>query len=202
MVLKPWGERTRPVFEIVPEVQMEFNKVPGIRTFAITPPALPGGGDYPVEFVISSVDEPQRILEFATQIQLKAAASGMFAFPPTLDTKIDQPEVELVLDRDKVASMGLDMRSVGADLSALVGGNFVNRFNFAGRSYKVIPQLKRIERLDPAQLQEHLRERPDEPTVPLGTFATIEEQNRAAFAQSFPATQRGEDFRRRHRSAR
>ncbi len=174
LVLTPWGERTRPVFDIVPELQAEFNKVPGIRTFAITPPALPGGGDYPVEFVISSVDEPQRVLDYATQIQQKAAASGMFAFPPTLDTKVDQPEVEFVLDRDKVAAMGLDMRSVGADLSALVGGNFVNRFNFEGLSYKVIPQVKRIERLDPSQLQEHYVRGPTNQLVPIGTFATLE----------------------------
>ena len=73
----------------------------------------------------------------------------MFAFPPIIDTKIDQPEVELVLDRDKVAALGLNMATVGADLATLVGGNFVNRFNLDGRSYKVIPQLKRIERLNP-----------------------------------------------------
>ncbi len=173
LVLQPWGQRKRPVFPIAAELQQQFNKVPGVRTFAITPPALPGGGDYPVEFVISSVDEPQRVLDFATQIQMKAAASGMFAFPPTLDTKIDQPEVELVLDRDKVAAMGLDMRSVGADLSALVGGNFVNRFNFEGLSYKVIPQLKRIERLDPSQLQNYYVRGPTNQLVPVSTFATL-----------------------------
>ena len=58
-----------------------------------------------------------------------------------IDTKVDQPEVELVIDRDKVASLGLDLQSVGSDLGALVGGNYVNRFDLAGRSYKVIPQL-------------------------------------------------------------
>ena len=59
-----------------------------------------------------------------------------------IDTKLDQPEVELVMDRDKVASLGLDMATVGSDLSTLVGGNFVNRFSLDGRSYKVIPQPK------------------------------------------------------------
>ncbi|MGI8967257.1 MAG: efflux RND transporter permease subunit, partial [Limisphaerales bacterium] len=173
LVLKSWGERKRTVFEIAPEVQQKFNQVPGIRTFAITPPALPGGGDFPVEFIISSTDEPRRILDFAEQLQMKAMKSGMFAFPPTIDTKIDQPEVELVLDRDKVSTMGLDMKTVGADLSALVGGNFVNRFNFQGLSYKVIPQLKRIERLDPSQLENNYVKGPSGQLVPLNTFATL-----------------------------
>ena len=116
MVLKPWGERKRTVFQILPEVQQKLQKIPGIRMFPVTPPALPGGGDFPVEFVMASTAEPEQILEFAQQLQPKAMQSGMFAFPPLIDTKIDQPEIELVIDRDKVAALGLNMQSVGADL--------------------------------------------------------------------------------------
>ncbi len=92
MVLKPWGERKRTVFQILPEAQMAVNQVPGIRLFMVTPPALPGGGDFPVEFILSSTAERNRILQFAQQLQQIAATNGMFAFPPIIDTKIDQPE--------------------------------------------------------------------------------------------------------------
>ncbi len=173
LVLKPWGERKRTVFQITPEVQQKVNRIPGIQTFVVTPPALPGGGSFPVEVVIGGTDEPERILKFAEQLQQKAAASGMFAFPPIIDTKIDQPEVELVMDRDKVASLGLDMATVGSDLGTLVGGNFVNRFNLDGRSYKVIPQLKRIERLNASQLESTYVKGPNGQLVPLSTFATL-----------------------------
>jgi multidrug efflux pump len=173
LVLKPWGERKRTVFQIAPAAQMKVNSVPGIRTYAVTPPSLPGGGDYPVEFLICSTAEPAQILKFAEALQQKAAESGMFAFPPILDTKIDQPQVELVLDRDKVAALGLDMTTVGSDLSALVGGNFVNRFNFEGRSYKVIPQVQRLDRLNPGQLRNTYVKGPNGGLVPLSTFATL-----------------------------
>ncbi len=176
LVLKPWGERKRTVFKIAPEVQASVGSIPGIRTMIATPPALPGGGQFPVEFIIASTADPQRILEFAQQIQTNAAASGMFAFPPVIDTKIDQPEVELVLDRDKVAALGLNMATVGADLATLVGGNYVNRFNFDGRSYKVIPQLKRIERLSPDQLEDNYVKGPNGQLVPLSTFATLKKK--------------------------
>ena len=53
----------------------------------------------------------------------------MFAFPPLIDVKIDQPQSEFVIDRDKVAALGLTLGQVGADLGAMVGGNFVNRFD-------------------------------------------------------------------------
>jgi len=176
LVLVPWGERKRTVFQVVPEVQRKVSRIPGIRTMVATPPALPGGGQFPVELVIGATADPETILKFAQQLQQKAAASGMFAFPPILDTKIDQPEAELVMDRDKVAAMGLDMATVGADLSTLVGGNFVNRFNLDGRSYKVIPQVKRIERLNPSQLESTYVKGPGGKLVPLSTFATLQKK--------------------------
>ncbi len=70
--------------------------------------------------------------------------SGKFAFPPIIDTKIDQPQAEIVINHDKAAALGLNLQQVGADLSAMMGGNFVNRFDIAGRAYKVIPQIKRV----------------------------------------------------------
>ena len=176
MVLKPWGERKRTVFQIIPEVQAQVNTIPGVRAMMVAPPALPGGGDFPVEFILTATAEPEEILGYAQQLQQMAATNGMFAFPPIIDTKIDQPEAELVLDRDKVAALGLDMATVGSDLAALVGGNFVNRFNFSGRSYKVIPQLKRVERLDPAQLENNYVQGPGGKLIPLSTFATFKKK--------------------------
>ncbi len=176
LVLKPWGERKRTVFQITPEVQGKVSSIPGVRTFMTTPSALPGGGQFPVEVVIGATAEPELILKYAEQLQQKAAASGMFAFPPIIDTKIDQPEVELVMDRDKVASLGLNMATVGADLATLVGGNFVNRFSLAGRSYKVIPQVKRIERLNANQLESTYVKGPNGQLVPLSTFATLKKK--------------------------
>jgi multidrug efflux pump len=176
VVLKPWEQRKRTVFQISPDLQTNVNTIPGIRSFLATPPSLPGGGQFPVEIVIGAVAEPETILDFAQKLQMKAAASGKFAFPPSIDTKIDQPEVELVMDRDKVASLGLDMATVGSDLSTLVGGNFVNRFNLAGRSYKVIPQLQRIQRLNASQLSDTYVKGPNGQTIPLSTFATLQKK--------------------------
>ena len=174
MVLKPWGERKRTAFQILPEAQAMVSKIPGIRLFMVTPPPIPGGENFPMNFVVSSTAEPEQILQFATKLQLMAATNGMFAFPPIIDTKIDQPEMELVIDRDKVAALGLDMQRVGSDLAALVGGNYVNRFSLAGRSYKVIPQLKRIERLNPDQLGNNYVQGPNGKLIPISTFAHLE----------------------------
>ena len=175
MVTAPWDDRERTIFQIMPEVQMGLMRIPGIRMFPVTPPALPGGGDFPVEFVVASTAETDQILQLVQQLQVKAMQSGMFAFPPIIDVKIDQPQSEFVIDRDKVADLGLSLQQVGADVSAMVGGNFVNRFDIAGRSYKVIPQIERVGRLNPDQLQEIYISGPDNALIPLSTVATLKD---------------------------
>ena len=96
MVVKPWDERKRNIFQILPEVQQKLQGIPGIQIFPVTPPALPGGGQFPVEFILASTAETAQILDFAQQLQLKAMKSGMFAFPPQIDVKIDQPQSEFL----------------------------------------------------------------------------------------------------------
>ncbi|MGE0315058.1 MAG: efflux RND transporter permease subunit [Lautropia sp.] len=174
LAVKPWSERTRTVSEIVPEVQARLSAIPGIQMFATTPPALPGGSNFPVEFVLTSTGDAKQLLAAAETLQAKAAESGLFFFPPIIDLKIDQPQATVVIDRDKVATLGLSMAQVGADLAIAVGGNFVNRFNMDGRSYKVIPQIERSARLTADQLGALKVRGPDGQMIPVSSFARIE----------------------------
>src|SRR5438067_11682708 len=152
MVLKPWGVRKTPTKAYLPQVQAQLGAIPGIQMFPIMPSALPGADNFPVSFVITSTADHERILDFARQLFHNAMAADIFQFGD-VDTKIDQPQSAIDFDHDKVAALGLDMQQVGADLSASIGGNYVNRFNIEGRSYKVIPQIKRVDRLNPEQLK-------------------------------------------------
>lgn len=174
VVVKPWAERERTVNQMVPEVQGRVSQIPGIQMFVTTPPALPGGSNFPIEFVITSTADEYKLLEFAKTIQEKATASGLFAFPPDIDLKIDQPQATVVFDRDKLADLGLNVAQVGADLAVATSGNFVNRFNMDGRSYKVIPVLKRENRLNSDQLGSIHIPGPDGQMVPLSSIAHVE----------------------------
>ena len=172
LVTKPWSERKLSTDQLLVKVSAAFSKIPGIRAIALTPPALPGGGSFPVDFVIMSTAEPQQLAAIAGDLVGKAYASGKFMFVDT-DLKFDQPQAEVSFDRDKVRSMGIDLSRVGSDLSVMLGGNFVNRFSIEGRSYKVIPQVKRTERLTAEQLKDIYVSGPNNQLVPLSTFATI-----------------------------
>ena len=173
MVVKPWDERERTTAEILPEVQTKLSEIAGVRILPIIPAALPGGGQFPVEFVIASTADSREIYQYAVQLQEKLTASGMFAFPPLLDMKVDQPEYQLNIDREKVADLGLDMRTVTQDLGTLLGGGYVNRFNMAGLSYKVIPQVKRTERLTPDDLKNLYITGPDNSMIRLDQIASM-----------------------------
>src|SRR3954451_19481132 len=172
MVTKPWSERKKTSQQLLIQASGQLSKIPGIRVIPLTPPALPGGGNFPVDFVIQASAEPQQVSELAGQLVQKAMASGMFIFADT-DVKFDQPQTEVVFDRDKIRSQGVDMSQVGQDLSTLLGGNYVNRFSIQGRSYKVIPQVKRVERLTPDQLSQIYVTGSKNDMVPLSTFATL-----------------------------
>jgi multidrug efflux pump len=173
MVTKPWSERTKNTEQLLMEVAPQLGQIPGIRVIPMTPAALPGGGDFPVDFVIASTAEPRQLGEIADALVKKAFASGLFIFADA-DLKFDQPQARVVFDRDKVRSQGVDLSQAGRDLSTLLGGDYVNRFSIQGRSYKVIPQLKRSERLTPDQLSDIYVTGPEGRMVPLSTFATLE----------------------------
>jgi multidrug efflux pump len=174
MVVKPWAERSRTVSQMLPEVQAEISKIPGIQVFMTAPPALPGGSNFPVEFIITSTADSIKLLEFANTFQQKAMESGLFYFPPVIDMKLDQPQATANFDRDKLATLGLNLSEVGANLGVATGGNYVNRFNMDGRSYKVIPQVQRTSRLNSEQLQEIYIPAENGQMVPLSTVTNIE----------------------------
>ncbi|HLE85173.1 MAG TPA: efflux RND transporter permease subunit [Thermoanaerobaculia bacterium] len=173
MIAVPWSERERTTEELHMELAEKVGRIPGVRVIPIVPPALPGGGDFPIDLVIASTREPEELVDFANQLVGKAFESGLFMFADS-DLKFDQPQAEVVFDRDKLRSQGVDLSQAGRDLATMLGGNYVNRFSIQGRSYKVIPQVKRAERLTPDQLAEIHVTGPDGRLVPLSTFATLE----------------------------
>jgi multidrug efflux pump len=175
IILKPWEERKRNVFAIQGELNQKTMGITGIRAPVFLPPALPGPGFFPVEVVISSTASHDEILRFTQEIVAEGMKSGQFAFPPIIDVKIDQAKSNVVLDRDKIAAMGLSMQQVGNDLSAALGGNFVNRFSIEGRSYKVIPQIERAARLTPEQLLQIHITGANGQLIPLSAVATLKE---------------------------
>jgi multidrug efflux pump len=172
-VAKDWRERERSTEEMYGEVYGAVSQIPGLRVFPRLDPPLPTPGQYDVELVLQSNLPPEQMLETAGQVVRAGWASGKFLYVDT-DLKIDLPQATVVIDRDQVADLGLDMASVGRELGTLLGGGYVNRFNYYDRSYKVIPQIGEEDRATVGPLLDLKIKTPGGDLVPVSTFTKIE----------------------------
>jgi multidrug efflux pump len=195
-VLKPWGQRTRSTTEIHQPLQAELDKVAGTQIAVFQPPPLPGAFGPPVQYVIQTSEPFERLNEVAQQFLAEANKSGMFMFLDT-DLKFDSPQSTVQIDRNKSAQLGLNMSDIGSALTAMLGGGYVNYFDFSGRSYRVIPQVEQSQRLNPEQLLNYYIRASDGSSVPLSTVASLStttvpqslnrfQQSNAAMIQGVP----------------
>ena len=179
VILKPWSERKRSSIQIQEALQAPAATVAGLNVIVTTPEPLPSGGQFPIELVIRSTADHREMMDYATQLVIYAnteanAAGGAptFYFADS-DLKFDLPQVEVQIDKDKVASMGLNLSDVARDLGSMLGGGYVNRFVNDGRSYRVIPQVERGQRLNADQLLDYHVRGPGGQLIPLASIASL-----------------------------
>jgi len=172
VLFTPWDERERSANELQQVLQEKWNHIAGARVAAFQFPSLPGAGGLPLQFVIKTTESFDKLNRVAQQVVARAQASGMFFFINS-DLKIDKPQSTLKVDRDMVAALGLTQEQVGAALSAALGGGYVNYFSIDGRSYRVMPQVAQVVRLNPEQVLDYYLRTPDGAMVPVSTVATL-----------------------------
>jgi len=192
MALVPWSQRERSQMELKPLVQQKVGQIAGLDTVAFNLPALPGSsGGLPVQFVVGSTQPPSEMYPLVQDLKQKAQQSGLFMFVDS-DLKFDLPRMDVQIDRDKAADVGLTMEQVGLNLGIMLGDNYVNRFSIEGRSYKVIPQVKRRNRYNPDQLKDYQIRTESGQMVPMSTLVdlkrTIQPQQLKRFQQLNAAT--------------
>ena len=171
LVLKPWDQR-KSQFGMKKLLQTKLDQVTGLKSFAMIPPALPGGGEgTPVQFVIKTTNDFQNLLNLSNKLLKRARESGLFIYVDN-SLKYNQPQYDLEINKSKMSDLGLDLRSVGKSISSALSGNYVNFFDLKGRSYKVIPQLERRFRITIDQINQiYIRAKKGQ-MVPLSTIVT------------------------------
>ncbi|VTU21514.1 Efflux pump membrane transporter BepE [Variovorax sp. SRS16] len=172
VLLKPWDQRSRSAHDIQSELQQRWNGIAGARVAAFQFPALPGASGLPVQFVINTTEPFENLNTIAQQVMDRARADKKFYYIDA-DLKLDKPQATVVVDRDKTASLGITQQDVGNALGAALGGGFVNYFSIAGRSYKVIPQVLQVDRLNPSDTLNFYIKTPNG-VVPASTVASLQ----------------------------
>ncbi|MDE2147076.1 MAG: efflux RND transporter permease subunit, partial [Burkholderiales bacterium] len=172
VLFKPWDQRTRSAHELQQVLQASWNGIAGARVAAFQFPSLPGASGLPVQFVITTTEPFQNLNTVAQAVLAKAQAAHLFYFADT-DLKIDKPQATVVVDRDQLATLGLTQQDLGNALGAALGGGYVNYFSIAGRSYKVIPQVLQVDRLNPADVLDFYLKTPAGNMIPASTVASL-----------------------------
>lgn len=170
VILKPWLQRTKSQAKVLKALQPEISKIAGLKTVAFPLPSLPGNSSgLPLQFVVTSTEDYPAIYQVLKQLEDSAKKSGLFIYIDS-DLKFEKPVLELEIDQDKAASMGISMQTVGGSLATLLGGNYINRFSAYGQSYQVIPQVFRADRYNPDKINNYYIATDQGNSVPLASI--------------------------------
>jgi multidrug efflux pump len=148
-----WKERKRTTQDMLQELYPKLMTISGISAHPTVPPPLPGAGIYGIELMITSSHEAQDMAPYSQQLIGAAFGSGKFLYADS-DLKVDLTQTRIIIDRERVADLGLDLAAIGRDLAVLLSGGYPNRFNYEGRSYKVIPQVEDQARNTPERIND------------------------------------------------
>ena len=174
--LVPWSERERSQSAVQQEIQGKIDAVAGVQAFVFAPPTLPGtSGGLPVEYVIRSTGDADQVFEVAEEIKNRAQQSGRFIIVQN-SLAFTQPQARITIDRDRAAALGVAVSEIGTTLTALVGGGTVSRFDLESRSYDVITQVAREQRLNPESLGDYYVRSATGGMVPLSAVITVDTQ--------------------------
>ncbi len=151
-LLKPWDERTRTQQEIAASVGPKLLNVPGILAFPINPPPLGRSArDKPINIVIQttrSFAELQKMVDkFEAQAEKNPALDNFDS-----DLELNKPLIEVEIDRDKAASLGVPAQEIGEALQTFLGGPQITRFKREGKQYDVIVQVADRYRVSPTDV--------------------------------------------------
>jgi len=166
------NERNYTTKSKIPEIYGQLAQSSGVNPLPILPSPLPTAGQFDVEMVVKSSASYTEMKSYADQLIGKAFASGHFLYADT-DLKIDLPQIEVQLKRDKIADLGMNLAYISKQLSILLSNNYVNRFNAQGKAYQVIPVVGEEIKSDPAQLLNLQIKTLDGTHIPLSAIAEI-----------------------------
>ncbi len=173
--LKDWEERDVSTEEVQAQLFTKFMGIPGIMAFPTLPPPLGQDGfGQPVSFVVQSTGSWEDLGETVQQLMGKMAENPGLANPDS-DLKLNKPQLKVSLNRNKVASIGTDVATVGRTLETLLGGRNVTRFKRGSEQYDVIVQVEDADRRTPGDLSNIFVRGGDGQMVQLSNLVDVEE---------------------------
>ncbi|MET3436049.1 efflux RND transporter permease subunit [Sphingomonas sp. 1185] len=174
VILADWKDRLQTSNQVEAKIRNQLSDVPGLDLAVYQPPYLPGAQGMPVGFVLQSAGDFDKLSALSERFLARVKSSGLFAYAES-DLNIDQPQSTIVVDRAKMAALGITMDNVATSLNAIVGGGFVGFFLNDERSYRVEPLADRRFRLNPDQVLDYPIATVKGTSIPLRSIAHLSE---------------------------
>jgi multidrug efflux pump len=172
--LKDWDERARTAQQIAGSLFPQFMGISGLMAFPVTPPPLGQGGfGQPVSFVVQTTGTWEELDGTVKKLLTKMQENPKLTNPDT-DLKLNKPELRVLMNRDKIASVGTDVGTVGRTLETMLGGRNVTRFKKGSEQYDVIVQVDDGLRRTPESLA-NIYVRGSDGLVQMSNLATVSE---------------------------
>ncbi|WP_029007493.1 efflux RND transporter permease subunit [Azospirillum halopraeferens] len=173
--LKDWDERERSQQEIVAALQPQLARIAGMTIFPVNPPSFgQRASSRPIEYVIQTSGTYADLEEYVERM-----LERIRDFPGLVnvdsDLKLNKPQIEVSMNRDKVADAGIQVAAVGRTLETLLGGRQVTRFERDGEQYDVIVRLTESDRSTPRDLSRIYVRGAGGEMIQLSNLATVEE---------------------------
>ena len=147
--LKDWSEREASQQEIVQRILPKLRGIAGLQASASNPASLGVRGfGKPFQFVIQSSSSYEELNRVADELVERLKDNPGLADLDT-DLRLNKPEVEVEIDRARVADTGLDISVIGRTLETLLGGRDVTTFQIGAEQYDVTVALPPSERTSP-----------------------------------------------------
>jgi len=150
--LKPHGERKKSQQQIVQELFPQLFSIPGVLAFVINPPSL--GGQFsssPVEYVLEA--DSYEELNQAVGIMMAKASQLGYLVNLDSDLRLNTPQLDITIDRDRASGLGVSVTDVGATLETLLGGRVVTQYKRGAKQYDVITQMRASGRSTPDAIE-------------------------------------------------
>jgi len=181
VILKPWSQRDESQAEVVQQATAKVADMASLAVSAFPFPELPGASSgLPIQLVMTTPNSFESLFTVASELLEKVRNNPKFVFS-TLDLNYDSATLRIDINRDKAGAYGVTMQDIGVTLGTMLSDAYINRIDLQGRSYEVIPQVKRADRLTPQSLDSYYVRAQDGTPVPLGNLVefTVEGEPRA-----------------------
>ncbi|MFW6214621.1 MAG: efflux RND transporter permease subunit [Alkalispirochaetaceae bacterium] len=144
VTLPPFDQRIDDAETVQEKLRSRFNDFPS-ATFSFSEQGGPGGNSEPILIKLRS-DDQELMRQVGNRIVTLIEERVPEATEPQLNLQEGLPEVEIVIDRDKAYSLGLNVNNIGQEVRAAVDGISAGRYRTGGSEFDILLILEERSR--------------------------------------------------------